>query len=723
MSWLYLADAEVWAAPLAFVTNFADGTVSVIDTAADAVVATLAVGSGPAGVAVEPAGTRAYVVNSGSQSISVIDTSTLSVSTPLQGTAVGNGAFGVAVSPDGSQFHVTNRVADTVFAYDAAGPSFLQGIGYFASVPLGIAVDAEGVVYATLHSGPGGSGTNGPGYVKIDPPDFGWNLIARGTSPNGIAVTGGATGGHRQVYFADEGANAVVTYDTTRYPYPYTHSIAVGSQPYGVAVSPDSSRLYVTNTGSNTLSIIDVASDAVVATVAVGAQPRGVAAHPDGRRVYVANSGSGTVSVVDVSAASVVATIAVGSSPWSLGQFIKPFCTTDADCYDGLSCTTDTCDAQNGVCQHTSTCATPTPTPMPARNVSLNPAAATIGVGDTVTLNLHIDDTSEIVQYYFGVAYDATVLAYQSMVLNTPSWCMAQANAAYAGKICIAIQCSNHLYPANNPDLATIQFQGIAPGVASVTFAGLYCGTTGVPACDLQADGGGLFTCNRTGASIQVTGGAPTPTNTESPTATHTATVPPQSTPTETPAGAADSDGDGVPDSADNCPAAPNPTQQDLDSDGAGDVCDPNDAALVVDRVTIRPHSQRRPDDGRVTARGYYMAPAPQDGLDAGAGLGVVASDGSGLTEAYQWSAAECSSIRGGGLRCISSDGLRRLVIRASTRNPGTFRWTLRCTHRSFGGPLGGPAALALTHLSSAIDRVGSAANCSVWHSTLRCRP
>jgi hypothetical protein len=36
-----------------------------------------------------------------------------------------------------------------------------------------------------------------------------------------------------------------------------------------------------------------------------------------------------------------------------------------------------------------------------------------------------------------------------------------------------------------------------------------------------------------------------------------------------------DADGDGIPDSADNCPAAANPDQADTDADGIGDACDP----------------------------------------------------------------------------------------------------------------------------------------------------
>jgi len=75
--------------------------------------------------------------------------------------------------------------------------------------------------------------------------------------------------------------------------------IRVDSGPTGVAVNPTGSRLYVANTLSNTVSVIDTATNGVVATIPVGDAPIGVAVAPDARRVYVANSASSSVSVID----------------------------------------------------------------------------------------------------------------------------------------------------------------------------------------------------------------------------------------------------------------------------------------------------------------------------------------------------------------------------------------------------------------------------------------
>jgi YVTN family beta-propeller protein len=50
--------------------------------------------------------------------------------------------------------------------------------------------------------------------------------------------------------------------------------------------------VYASNEDGRTLSVIDAATDSVVATIDVGMRPRGVKVSPDGRTVYVALSGS-----------------------------------------------------------------------------------------------------------------------------------------------------------------------------------------------------------------------------------------------------------------------------------------------------------------------------------------------------------------------------------------------------------------------------------------------
>jgi YVTN family beta-propeller protein len=55
-----------------------------------------------------------------------------------------------------------------------------------------------------------------------------------------------------------------------------TSTVPVERRPEGVAASPDNSFVYVTNTASNTMSVIDPLTSQPVATVPVGQQPEGV---------------------------------------------------------------------------------------------------------------------------------------------------------------------------------------------------------------------------------------------------------------------------------------------------------------------------------------------------------------------------------------------------------------------------------------------------------------
>jgi YVTN family beta-propeller protein len=127
-------------------------------------------------------------------------------------------------------------------------------------------------------------------------------------------------------YITNSGSNTVSIIDTTTNTV--TTTVPVGIDPCGVAVTPNGQSVYVANTGSNNVSVIDTATNQVTATVPVGINPHGVAVTPDGQSVYVTNSGNysghdNTVSVINTATNTVIATVNVGLHPISFGQFIS----------------------------------------------------------------------------------------------------------------------------------------------------------------------------------------------------------------------------------------------------------------------------------------------------------------------------------------------------------------------------------------------------------------
>src|SRR5260221_8192973 len=101
-------------------------------------------------------------------------------------------------------------------------------------------------------------------------------------------------------------------------------------------LAPASTRAqnaYITNQRSNTVSVVDTATNMVSATILVGITPFGVAVSPDGTKVYVTNAFSNTVSVIDPATNTVIATIPVGIHPGGLAVLINtaPGVAADAD--------------------------------------------------------------------------------------------------------------------------------------------------------------------------------------------------------------------------------------------------------------------------------------------------------------------------------------------------------------------------------------------------------
>ncbi|MCI4326132.1 MAG: YncE family protein [Thermoplasmata archaeon] len=149
----------------------------------------------------------------------------------------------------------------------------------------------------------------------ITPAGTGYNFTASlgvGSSPFGVAVDNATN----DVFVTDTGSDNVTVLSASTLTS--IASIAVGGLPHGVAYDWASNDIYVANTGSQNVSVISGATLKVVATVPVGTSPVGVAADPTDRHVFVANYGSSNVSVILDSSNAAVASVPTGNGSYGV---------------------------------------------------------------------------------------------------------------------------------------------------------------------------------------------------------------------------------------------------------------------------------------------------------------------------------------------------------------------------------------------------------------------
>ena len=286
-----------------YVTNVDDDTVSVIDEATGTVTGTVTVGGGPLAVAADPTTHTAYVTNGGNGTVSVIDGPTGTVTAII---TVGSGPDGVAVDPTSHTAYVANGGAGTVSVIDEASGT-VTGTIAVGSDPDGVAVDPT---THTVYVANGGAGT-----VSVIDEASGTvtGTIAVGSDPDGVAVDPTT----HTAYVANGGAGTVSVIDEASGTV--TGTIKVGSDPDGVAVDPTTHAAYVANLAGN-VSVIDEATETVTATVPVDAYPSGVAVDPTFHTAYVTNAGIGTVSVISVSRPTPVTAVTSSPNPSTFGQ-------------------------------------------------------------------------------------------------------------------------------------------------------------------------------------------------------------------------------------------------------------------------------------------------------------------------------------------------------------------------------------------------------------------
>lgn len=290
--------ATIASAQYAYVANLNDNNVTVVNTATNAVVTTIPVGTTPFGVAASPDGKTIYVANINSLSVSVISTATNQVTGAIK---VSGQPYGLAVSPDGTLLYVTNHSGTNITVVNTSNNSTSRLVTV-GGIPYEVVFQPSG---ANAYVANNASST----VTVIRTSDFSTTTLTTGNQPAGLAVTPSGAA----LYVANYNDNTVSVFDTSKSTN--TATINVGNYPRGVAAHPNGKQIWVTNQGDGTISVIDVASNTVTATINVGNSPVLLAFNSTGSFAYVANGSDNTLGVVDTVLQQQVATVNTGGNP------------------------------------------------------------------------------------------------------------------------------------------------------------------------------------------------------------------------------------------------------------------------------------------------------------------------------------------------------------------------------------------------------------------------
>ena len=287
-----------------FVANSWDDTVSVIDTQSLDVTSTWPVGAEPSNVVEGREGKHLFVANRISNDIAVLDAKTGAEEKRLAG---GRGASYITPSADGSRLYVTHVYPNTT-------PQRSAPESEITVIDTVRAVVAERIPLRSIAHG---------FHVAIS--NDGRLGVAAGLHPKNLVPLahlehGGAFADTLTLFGADVGKPVEVPLDELeRYAV----------RPFGVAIAPDKSRIYVTCGGSENVTVIDLqrllryvhthsgplaqdlaaSANYVMGRIAVGRDPRGVVFSHDGQRLLVANRLDDTISVIDRRTNRVASTI------------------------------------------------------------------------------------------------------------------------------------------------------------------------------------------------------------------------------------------------------------------------------------------------------------------------------------------------------------------------------------------------------------------------------
>lgn len=230
----------------------------------------------------------AYVANSGSNNVSVIDISNNTIEGgPIY---VGEQPFDVAITPDGQFAFVVNNFSNNVSRINTRDN---QTVGFPINVgsgPYGIDINPLGTyVYVTnIYS-------DNLYKIKTETNAIEGSPIDVGDGPVKIAITPNGEFAYVTNYFShDVTIVDLVENQAVGSPIP------VGSNPFDIAITPNGRYAYVTSLGTDQVYVIDTDTNKVVfEPIPVGDGPFGIAITPDGKYAYIANYYSQNVYVIE----------------------------------------------------------------------------------------------------------------------------------------------------------------------------------------------------------------------------------------------------------------------------------------------------------------------------------------------------------------------------------------------------------------------------------------
>ena len=250
--------------------------------------------------------TQVYVANSGATSVcpltgslSVIGTSALVVTSTV---CVGVNPGPIVQLPNGGNVYVANLGDNSISVYSPTSQSIvatLTAANGLHQNPVALVASADGSYVFVVTQG------NGGGQGALDIINTTTYAIG-GTVPLGISPTYGYLDTVlNRLYVTNTGSNTVTVFDVSNVvlaanpPITTLATVNVGSAPVSVAALPNGLSVYVANSVSNDVSVVNSNNLTVVATVPVGQVPKFIATEPSSSKVYTANAGSGTISIIN----------------------------------------------------------------------------------------------------------------------------------------------------------------------------------------------------------------------------------------------------------------------------------------------------------------------------------------------------------------------------------------------------------------------------------------